>query len=292
MQKWLSELVKATQMDKKGYFVKEAKIIELISRNKPIKTFESIGVNSIAKLLDKKNVFEVMCLTRIFEDADWHKRQYELYKLLQNNDFEKRDVSLSIFDPECFRISPRRLFDKKTIWADKIGGTIFGVPYSKKEEHLVPFMRISTRLFHYVTELSLHCEYISRILSHSSFGENFACYMKDGSNEIDFFDPHFLFEAFVWQFAMEKYFQLFEYIKLDLSENKKTGILYTTGQELKIISYDINDMVSNVCKERKFPGEHRMLSMKVKKSLLNTQYSDEQLFEILMKTLGFGSIFI
>ena len=289
MKKWLDEILLMASLNKENCFVKKAKLEEIIQHNEPVGSMRATGISSVAQLLNKFSVLDIICLTRIFEDESWHDKQYNLYGLLKKDDLESRNITIRVFEPTLFRTLPRRLYDKGSIWADKIGGTIFAVPYLEEEEG-VCFLRASTRLFHYAYELLMHCEYINSLSNHS-FSMDLMRYMRDDCENVDFFEPHFLFEAFVWQFAMEKYFEVFEYIKPNLPARERQGVLYVNRDNMRIISYDINDIISNAHKRRKPVGKHRMLSMRVKKALLNEIYTDKQLMQMLMNTLGYGSLF-
>ncbi len=292
VQEWLGKLYQIININKVGCFVKKEKISEMIIRNKPYKTMESMGVESVKDLLDVTGASDALCLTRIFEDEEWHKRQYEVYSTLRKRDFEEREISISIFGLEQFTVLPLKLIKKKTIWEDKIGGTIFGVPYPTRESSEIPFTRMSTRFFHYIFELMLHCKYIESIIEHPFLGSKIAKYIRDDDGDVDFFEPHFLLETFSWQFAMDEYLKNFRFINDELLRVKKQGILFFSNRNFKVVSYDINDIVSNASQNRNVPGEHRMLSMKFKKSLLNVEHTDKQLLSMLLQTLGHGSLFV
>ena len=85
----------------KGLFLKEEKAKEFLRKNPPKNILNQLGYDSVEKLIEKEDLFEVYSGLRFLEDRKW---QNEIFFAplaeLTPEDFEKRDMVLRILDPE------------------------------------------------------------------------------------------------------------------------------------------------------------------------------------------------
>ena len=282
-------ILHSDQTGNEGYFLKEEKALELLTQNVPKKTISALkDGGELESCIRIYGMYFLMALTRLYEDEEWHDNMYELYKRLQEEDFEKRALTYVFIDARNLLYLSPKYVDKYPIWDDKMMGTIFIFGMDMDNPSL--YLRFITRLYHYEKEMRIHSEILDNMFLNNSFSRRFISYfLQSEKTEVAFFEPHCIMEALCWSESIKKVFDFLDRMHIDYSYffNGNTCILLSPKV---IISNNILDGVSNSFKGEKYPGKHRMFSMLYKLALLKYFMDDEMINDLLIANADQKSI--
>ena len=118
------------QANKKGFFLKKEKAIELLRKNPPKKVISYLGYRDEKELTDREDVFEIFAAIRLFEDKEWFNGLFvKEYANLTPSDFEEREVVFKSLSQKWVGIAQSFLKKKyQTISHLKELGMVFVIP--------------------------------------------------------------------------------------------------------------------------------------------------------------------
>lgn len=259
----LRETAIALAPTKTGFFIKQAKAVELLSKFPPQNLLDHFGYATVQELVDKQSFSSVFASLRFAQDDIWmHKFFDESYRELKPEDFEEREVELKVLEPEWLAVADKFMKHKyHNVSHLKELGIIFVVPI--KLDIPGETVRMFTLLLHYLNEVpfysklfrkfALEPDFISRLQSllRGDVPEGPApannvrivqrYLAKDDENDFRLLEPHMNPEAEHWYKAE--------------GDLKKLAIFGADWQELdfvgdffgdQLVSFDLIDLIMSL----------------------------------------------
>src|SRR3989344_9117810 len=82
-----------------GFFLKESKAVEFLTKEPPEKILSYLGYDSVEEMLSKENLLEVYSALRFVEGSDWLNNVFfKQYENLTPDDFEEREIIVKTLD--------------------------------------------------------------------------------------------------------------------------------------------------------------------------------------------------
>jgi hypothetical protein len=227
-----------------------------------------LGYHSVEELLEEEDIFTIFSVFRMSETPEWSQSLVAYYGQLTPENFEKRNISIRILDPIRYKITVPRLLQKQTLWEDKLLGTIFGIPIPNRESCPVPTLRILSRTYHYLAELRHHSEFVQYLQEERmGFGTRMAQVLWGKFKNVNFFETHALCEALYWEETSQRlidHLRLVPEFEFWIDSFGIGGLMNSESGETTVVSMDLLDVLTNVSKCKPFPGNTRILGMRVK----------------------------
>ncbi|GMR18980.1 MAG: hypothetical protein BMS9Abin34_103 [Patescibacteria group bacterium] len=155
----------------KGLFLKREKAKEFFQKNPPKNILSQLGYDSVDKLLEKEDLFEVYSALRFLEERKWQNEVFfSPFSELQPDDFESREIVVRILDPKKWGSSALNFVKKKfhnTTHLKELGVVII-IPIEYTPGALT---RMFSMMFHYLNEVSFYARYFARIAGKDSSAE-------------------------------------------------------------------------------------------------------------------------
>ncbi|OGG42059.1 hypothetical protein A3A21_03465 [Candidatus Jorgensenbacteria bacterium RIFCSPLOWO2_01_FULL_45_25b] len=171
------EIIRGVVGPTKGFFLKEEKAREFLTKEPPKKVMEYLGYSSSEAMLGKENLFEVYSALRFVEDSEWMNGVFfKQYEALTPDDFEEREIRLQVLDIKWLRSAEHFLTHKlHNISHLKEMGVVFVIPATFGISGEI--LRMTSLIFHYLSEVPYYSDMFRRIAKmptgeKSSFGSN------------------------------------------------------------------------------------------------------------------------
>ncbi len=212
-----------------GFFLKEEKAIEFLTREPPKKILSYLGYDSVAEMLAKENLLEVYSALRFVEGSDWlNNIFFKQYVNLTPNDFEERPLVVQALSEKWVGAAESFLRKKwHNISHLKELGVVFVIPAALGISG--ELLRMISLVFHYIHEIPFYSDMFRKIAETPlTFSSNFISLLrgdveerrlpegekslwlvvqrylaKDDENDWRLFVPHINPEALHWQKAEE-----------------------------------------------------------------------------------------
>ncbi|MDP3725043.1 MAG: hypothetical protein Q8R20_01070 [Nanoarchaeota archaeon] len=173
------QVIQGVVGSKKGFFLKEEKAREFLTKEPPKKVIEYLGHSSVQEMLEKEDLFEIYSALRFVEDAEWMNgvffRQYET---LTPDDFEEREIRLKVLDKKWLRAADHFLKHKlHNISHLKEMGLVFVIPATFGISGEI--LRMTSLIFHYCSEVPYYSD-MFRTISEiwASFASNLTSLLR------------------------------------------------------------------------------------------------------------------
>jgi len=152
----LCETAAELNQPKPGFFIKKEKAIEMLSKFPPKNLLNHFGYKTTEDLVEKQGFESVFSALRFAQDQEWmHKFFDEAYQGLTADDFEERDVSLKVLEPQWLEVAEKYLEKKyHNVSHLKEFGVIFITPI--KLDNIGETLRMFTLLLHYLNEVPFY----------------------------------------------------------------------------------------------------------------------------------------
>lgn len=226
---WTRVLQKVTLLagSPRGFFLKEAKAREFLTRIPPERAMRVLGYDSVGSMLAKENLYEVYSALRFIEGNEWQNNVFfKQYAELTPDDFEHRPVATRAFSSRW--LTAEEGFIKKkyhNISHLKELGVVFTLPLAIDVSGEV--MRNVSLVLHYLNEIPFYSSlFESYAADPGTFAENLVALVsgstppkilpptdrsrwlvvqrylaKDDENDTRLFLPHLNPEALHWERA-------------------------------------------------------------------------------------------
>jgi hypothetical protein len=140
-----------------GFYLKEAKVKELLKLNPPRQIMTSLGYgNDIDKMLEKEDCFEIFCALRFVEDSRWlNDVFFKPYRDLKKEDFEERGIRIIVL-PERWLGIGQKFLGKKLHHMSHLKelGIVFVIPVAERHPGETLYLFFMT--LHYIYEVDWH----------------------------------------------------------------------------------------------------------------------------------------
>ena len=233
--KIVADFVTSVAGDRKGFFLKKEKFLELLKETPPKKVLEMLGYPSIDDLLSNEDWREIAAALRFVEGGDWiNDVLLPKYENLSPADFEHREFEIIALSKKWQELG-KKFVEKKyhNISHLKELGIIFIIPVALD----LPGQLVRTvgLLFHYVNEIKFYSGVFVKIGGHPiDFPESLKSLLrgdviddeklylagewmivqrylaKDDENDWRLFVPHVNPEAMHWEKAEKMFVDLGE----------------------------------------------------------------------------------
>ena len=266
-----------------GFFLKESKAVEFLTKEPPEKILSYLGYDSVEEMLSKENLLEVYSALRFVEGSDWLNNVFfKQYENLTPDDFEERPIVVQALGEKWLKAA--EAFMKKK-WHNishlKEMGIVFVIPATLG----IPgeLLRMMNLIFHYLHEIPFYSDMFRRATETPvTFAPNVISLLrgdvldrripegeksfwmvtqrylaKDDENDWRLFVPHINPEALHWARAEEdlvKSSSLLDGFAADLVFWQGLGWVGDffkddAGNEI-LVSFDLVDTVMSLVKEK------------------------------------------
>lgn len=269
--------------EKKGFFLKKEKALELLHKNPPEKIISAMGCEDINELLEKEDWIEVFCALRFLEDKDWlNDVFFKEYESLTPDDFEERPIEVRVLGNE-WTATAEAFVQKKyhNISHLKELGVVFII--HKCLGISGELIRNFTLVLHYLNEIPFYSEILKKqALVRETFAKNMISLLrgdvidkrlpaskkslwlviqrylaKDDENDWRLSEPHVNPEAMHWKKAettLVKAGDKFNHFGVDLAFWQNLDwvgdyFLTNTGIEV-LVSFNLIDTEMSLVKEK------------------------------------------
>jgi len=266
---------------KTGFFVKKEKAQKMLEEFPPQNILDHLNYSSVSEMIINEDVDQILSALRFAQDKEWmHKFFDESYTGINKNDFEEREVSLIVLEPNLLDMATKFSGKKfHNVSHLKEFGIIFINPNISETGEL---FRDFTLLLHYLNEVPFYSKLVRRYSENHNFDEMLKSLLrgdvpegetpienkpiwrivqrylrKDDPNDPRLFEKHINPEAEHWYKAMSD----LENIKNILPADKTdwmypwkdldfTGAYYKDeeGKE-KMMSFNLIDIIITVVKK-------------------------------------------
>lgn len=213
----------------KGFFLKLNKAREFLAKEPPLRVMEFLGYDSIDKMLEEEDLFEVYSALRFIEGSKWlNGTFFKQYETLTPEDFEEREVQVKALSEKWGKESEKFVLKKKhNISHLKELGVVFIIPALLGISG--ELLRMFVLVMHYLYEVPFYSRIFKEIANERmTFTSNLISLLrgdvierhfpdsdrslwlvvqrylaKDDENDWRLFVPHINPEAFHWLRAEE-----------------------------------------------------------------------------------------
>ena len=280
--KVVADFVTSVSGDRKGFFLKKEKFLELLEETPPTKIMEILGYSSVKELLAKEDWREVAAALRFIQGGQWiNDVLLPKYENLSPADFEHREFEIISISSQWEKAA-KKFEEKKhhNISHLKELGIIFIIPVSLN----IPgeLMRTVGLLFHYVNEIKFYSSVFHKIGGRPvDFSENLMALLrgdvindqklslqgewlivqrylaKDDENDWRLFVPHVNPEAMHWEKAEKMVVELgkkYDSLEKDFSFWRSlnwVGDYFSTDTGVNVlVSFNLIDTLMALVKEK------------------------------------------
>ncbi|KKW46446.1 MAG: hypothetical protein A3A43_03450 [Candidatus Liptonbacteria bacterium RIFCSPLOWO2_01_FULL_56_20] len=154
----IAEIAKRVAVPPKGFFLKLDKAKELLRKNPPAQVMKFLGYDSVDRMLDKEDLFEVYSALRFVEGSEWLNAVFfKQYEKLAPGDFEEREVQVralgQVWDQAAQSFARKKWHNISHL---KEMGVVFIIPITLG----IPgeLLRMVSLLLHYLHEIPFYSE--------------------------------------------------------------------------------------------------------------------------------------
>ncbi len=289
-----------------GQFIRDDAVAGFLAKHPPAKTLTNSPL-TLNEALDQYGPRVVFSLARNVEDQDWQEARREFISSIDPSDTEARPIQIEVVDREAFP-EVTAVLDKKTARDDNPTGIVYTIPLRPEvaaDTHRVAYLRLASRLLHYLYEVYIYDTVYSRYLLASSRGESepgvlFGSLFWRGMRKRDpdgyYFGTHSLSEALYWRRAYETIIRVVA-DKLPLFSHYNHGsnkLLMRSDQpgQPETIGFHPLDTISTLHHGPDYEKPYVHTKREVKLFLLQSllQLSNDELTEVIVKHLAQGHI--
>lgn len=171
---------------KKGFFMKEAKAVEFLTKEPPREVMKYLGYETVSAMLAKENLYEVMSALRFIEGNEWLNNVFfKQYETLTPSDFEEREVKVQALSDKWVGAAEKFVRKKwHNISHLKELGVVFVIPIHLGISGEV--LRMLSLVFHYLHEVPFYSDMFRRVAEvPTTFAANVISLLRG-----DVFDRH------------------------------------------------------------------------------------------------------
>lgn len=146
------------QVPRQAWVMKQSTAKRLLKVSPPKKVMKQLGYRSVDSLIKRESVVELFAAARVLESDDWQRWFTDKYAQLSPQDFETRDITVVVLDPERWHIAVADAHQKRhNISHLKELGAVIVVPVDVK----MPVLTLVTTalILHYIHEIRLYSAY-------------------------------------------------------------------------------------------------------------------------------------
>lgn len=140
-----------------GLFLKEESCKKLLELNPLTSVIKEIGEKQYENYIEN-NPFLLASIGRFSEPKSWNDKFFDLLLTLTSKDFELREPDFIIINHNIFKITAKKIIDKKCFNThDKLLGVQIGttLPKDFDVEEKAPILRTVTKIIHYHKEIAI-----------------------------------------------------------------------------------------------------------------------------------------
>ena len=158
-------------LPKDGWFLKESKAREMLSKNPPLAIMDRLGHHTISSLLDGEDIYELFLALRFAQDPAWLNAFDAEYRVLTPADFENRKIRVVTFAMSKWGDIAEHFIAKKrhNITHSKEMGAIAIMPMIEARMTGVTLKALPL-LFHYFNEIRLYSSFFKLMQDKKDFG--------------------------------------------------------------------------------------------------------------------------
>ncbi|MBU1178483.1 hypothetical protein KJ903_04705 [Patescibacteria group bacterium] len=262
-----------------GFFLKHAKMAEMLQECPPPRMMEALGYDQVDGLLRQESQEQVFSALRFTESSDWmNKKLVPLYNGLTAGDFEQRNIEIVLLDQKWLQIAEKFLKKKyHNVSHLKELGIIFVIPL--RIDTPGETLRVFSLLLHYLYEVVFYNKLIVKYSQESDFGQRLVSLLrgdvteqkltgqvgeqwrivqrylaKDDLHDPRLFEPHVNPETIHWDKAENSLTQLdVMYPGLEFTFWKDLnfiGDFFSNNGDQKLVSFNLIDSVMSLVKEK------------------------------------------
>lgn len=154
----VGKFVDGLNVPRHAWVMKLSTAKRLLKASPPKKVMKQLGYRSIDSLIKRESVIELFAAARVLESDDWQRWFTDKYAKLSPQDFETRDITVVVLDPERWHIAVAHAHQKRhNISHLKELGAVIVVPI----EVPMPALTLVTTalILHYIYEIRLYSAY-------------------------------------------------------------------------------------------------------------------------------------
>ncbi len=227
-------------MPRQGFFLKESKAAQMLSKMPPLAVMQRLGYDNVATMLEHENIYELFLALRFGQEADWLNQFDATYHQLRAEDFEVRDIKVVIFDPVKWGDIAAKFIEKKVhnIANNKEIGAIGVMPMTQLTMRGVT-LKVFPLMLHYFNELRLYSAFFKLMRPKKDFGEIVATTLIAGPSHVkvvEFGKIHWrVIQRYFGKLKHENHPEIFEphLQPEDLHWRRAVEILYEVDPELE-----------------------------------------------------------
>jgi len=169
----------------KGFFLKRSLAEEILQKRPPEHVLQYLGLSNVEELLKYHDVTEVFSSLRFLESREWmHQTFEEAYSNFTANDFEERDIEVTVLGPEWKEVA-EKFVEKKhhNVGHLKEFGVIFLNPIRMN----IPgkFLRDVPLFLHYFHEIDFYSKLFRRYSKEDDFAERLKALLRGDVLDVD-----------------------------------------------------------------------------------------------------------
>ncbi len=162
----------------RGLFIKRERAAELLEKYRPTALMEHFGYATVAELIDREGFASVVSALRFTESEEWmHTFFDKAYSELTPDDFEERNVELTILDAKWLAVAEKFLKKKyHNVSHLKEFGIIFIIPIPLETPGET--LRLFSLLLHYLHEVPFYARLFRRFMDDADFTDKFKSLLR------------------------------------------------------------------------------------------------------------------
>lgn len=162
----------ALHTNRYGLFLKRKVAENLLRENPPKTIMADLGYDSVDKMLENEDLFEIYAALRFMEKREWLNSTYiAAYRKLTKEDFEIRPIEIRVLEISKWKKVTQAFVGKKLHPMSHLKelGLIFVVPSEELKEASTTYLFAMTS--HYIDEVNLYSNYFKYHSEGGDFGE-------------------------------------------------------------------------------------------------------------------------
>lgn len=164
--------VKALDIPKSGWFLKDSVAKKFLKTMPPPNTMRLLGYKNADKMLANESLYEIYGALRFAEDGEWLNKFIKQYKKLKFADFEHRQIRIISYDEHKWGDIAADFIKKKlhNITHLKELGVVMTMPMTIHKMHGITLKALPL-MIHYIFEVRLYSAFFKLISVKKNFGE-------------------------------------------------------------------------------------------------------------------------
>lgn len=169
----VTDVLKKTAGDGKGFFIKEDKLKAFLFLNPPKNIMAALNCAGAAEMLAKEDVYEIFAALRFVESERWlNEFFFRPYRDLTADNFEEREIQVRVLPEKWGQIGAKFVGKKlHNISHLKEAGLIFVIP-TENDHRAGRTLETFCLLLHYWHEIEFYCRLFRKYARQPDFGGN------------------------------------------------------------------------------------------------------------------------